>query len=76
MPEIMKKSLTTPRRPSGFNEYLPAEQIDLHIARGLDYYTGTVYETTLDDWQRWAACVREVATTIWQATTRQPTSPE
>lgn len=23
--------------------------IDLHIARGLDYYTGTVYETTLDD---------------------------
>ncbi|MEX0728858.1 MAG: histidine--tRNA ligase [Planctomycetaceae bacterium] len=30
---------------------LPAEriQIDLSIARGLDYYTGTVYETFLDD---------------------------
>lgn len=25
-------------------------QIDLRIARGLDYYTGTVYETTLDDY--------------------------
>jgi len=25
-------------------------QIDLHIARGLDYYTGTVYETKLDDY--------------------------
>lgn len=25
-------------------------KIDLKIARGLDYYTGTVYETTLDDY--------------------------
>lgn len=25
--------------------------IDLKIARGLDYYTGTVYETTLDDYK-------------------------
>ena len=25
-------------------------QIDLRIARGLDYYTGTVYETTLDEY--------------------------
>lgn len=25
--------------------------IDLKIARGLDYYTGTVYETTLDDYR-------------------------
>ena len=25
-------------------------RIDLKIARGLDYYTGTVYETTLDDY--------------------------
>lgn len=24
-------------------------KVDLHIARGLDYYTGTVYETTLND---------------------------
>lgn len=30
---------------------IPAERIrlDVSIARGLDYYTGTVYETTLDD---------------------------
>ncbi len=26
--------------------------IDLSIARGLDYYTGTVYETTLDDYPK------------------------
>ena len=26
--------------------------IDLKIARGLDYYTGTVYETTLDDYPK------------------------
>ncbi|MGB4762058.1 MAG: histidine--tRNA ligase [Candidatus Saccharimonas sp.] len=26
----MKKTLTTPRRPSGFNEYLPAEQIEFN----------------------------------------------
>lgn len=31
---------------------VPAErvQVDLSIARGLDYYTGTVYETKLDDY--------------------------
>lgn len=27
-------------------------RIDLMIARGLDYYTGTIYETTLDDYPR------------------------
>ena len=27
-------------------------RIDLTIARGLDYYTGTIYETTLDDYPR------------------------
>ena len=27
-------------------------RIDLTIARGLDYYTGTIYETTLDDYHR------------------------
>ena len=30
--------------------------IDLSIARGLDYYTGTVYETTLDDTPIGAIC--------------------
>ncbi|MGN1063480.1 MAG: histidine--tRNA ligase [Alphaproteobacteria bacterium] len=28
-------------------------QIDLKITRGLDYYTGTVYETTVDDYPSW-----------------------
>ena len=27
-------------------------KIDLSIARGLDYYTGTVYETVLDDYPK------------------------
>lgn len=35
----MKKTLTTPRRPSGFNEYLPAEQIEFN--RLLDIVRGT-----------------------------------
>ncbi len=34
-----KKTLTTPRRPSGFNEYLPAEQIEFN--RLLDIIRGT-----------------------------------
>ena len=36
---IMKKTLTTPRRPSGFNEYLPAQQIEFN--RLLDIVRGT-----------------------------------
>lgn len=28
-------------------------KIDLKITRGLDYYTGTVYETTVDDYPTW-----------------------
>ena len=35
----MKKTLTTPRRPSGFNEYLPSEQIEFN--RLLDIIRGT-----------------------------------
>jgi histidyl-tRNA synthetase len=31
-------------------------QIDPSIARGLDYYTGTVLETTLDDWKFGSIC--------------------
>ncbi len=30
-------------------------KIDLKITRGLDYYTGTVYETTIDDYPTWGA---------------------
>lgn len=29
--------------------------IDLKITRGLDYYTGTVYETFVDDYQSWGS---------------------
>jgi len=38
---------------SGMSKFkIPPEayKVDLTIARGLDYYTGTVYETTLDDY--------------------------
>jgi len=31
-------------------------RLDLAIARGLDYYTGTVYETFLDDWKGGSVC--------------------
>lgn len=30
-------------------------KIDLKITRGLDYYTGTVYETFLDDYRSWGS---------------------
>ncbi len=29
--------------------------VDLKITRGLDYYTGTVYETFIDDYQNWGS---------------------
>jgi histidyl-tRNA synthetase len=37
--------------------HLPAGAVlaDLHIARGLDYYTGTVYEGTLEGWENLGA---------------------
>ena len=31
-------------------------RLDLAIARGLDYYTGTIYETFLDDWKGGSVC--------------------
>ena len=33
-----------------FNVPEKSYKVDLKIARGLDYYTGTIYETTLDDY--------------------------
>jgi histidyl-tRNA synthetase len=37
-------------------EYAPGRVIaDLRIARGLDYYTGTVYETTLVGYESWGS---------------------
>ena len=32
-------------------------KIDLTIARGLDYYTGTVYETFLNDYRELRKCM-------------------
>ena len=32
-------------------------KVDLSIARGLDYYTGTVYETFLDDYRELRKCM-------------------
>lgn len=40
--------LTVKRHIAGFGVPETHFKIDLSIARGLDYYTGTVYETTLD----------------------------
>lgn len=36
---------------------VPADRlaIDLGLARGLDYYTGVVYETTIDGWERFGS---------------------
>jgi histidyl-tRNA synthetase len=36
---------------------VPAERlaVDLGLARGLDYYTGIVYETTVDGWERFGS---------------------
>jgi len=36
---------------------VPADRlaIDLGLARGLDYYTGVVYETTVDGWERFGS---------------------
>jgi histidyl-tRNA synthetase len=36
---------------------VPAERlaIDLGLARGLDYYTGIVYETTVDGWEKYGS---------------------
>lgn len=36
---------------------VPAERlrVDLGLARGLDYYTGTVYETTVDGWEKFGS---------------------
>lgn len=41
-----------------YNFGVPKEyiQVDLTIARGLDYYTGTVYETMLDDYNIGSIC--------------------
>ncbi len=40
--------------------------LDVAIARGLDYYTGTIYETLLGDLRKSVLCVQEDVTTIWR----------
>ena len=56
---------------------VPAENfaVDLTIARGLDYYTGTVYETTLLVTPRSAPSVPAAGTTIWRSITRTASFP-
>ena len=49
---------------------VPSEnfKVDLTIARGLDYYTGTVYETFLNQYRRSSeAFAQEEDMTIWQS---------
>lgn len=52
--ELFKLGLEEMEKVSEYIEYfgIPAKNhgIDLTIARGLDYYTGTIYETILDDY--------------------------
>ena len=46
--------------------YVPGRLIaDLKIARGLDYYTGTVYETELVGFESWGRFLPAAATTRW-----------
>ncbi len=44
-------------------------RIDLSIARGLDYYTGVVFETTLDELPSIGSVCSGGSTTIWRAFT-------
>ncbi len=46
---------------------------DLRIARGLDYYTGTVFETRMDGFERSGRSAPAAATTRWPATGGRPT---
>ena len=47
------KSVTESMKALGVSE--SNFEIDLKIARGLDYYTGTVYETILEDYPTWGS---------------------
>lgn len=48
---------------------VPADyfEIDLTIARGLDYYTGTVYETAMLDHPKSVRFVLAAVMTIWRS---------
>ena len=56
---------------------VPADNfaVDLTIARGLDYYTGTVYETTCWTTRRSAPSAPADGTTIWRSITPTASSP-
>ena len=56
---------------------VPAENfaVDLTIARGLDYYTGTVYETTMLDHPEIGSICSGGGMTTWRSTTRTGSSP-
>ena len=49
--------------------------VDLTIARGLDYYTGTVYETTMLDHRRSAPSVPAAVMITWRNITLINNSP-
>ena len=51
-------------------------EIDVSIARGLDYYTGTIYETFLVICPQLAASVRADVTTIWPSYLPNRNCPE
>ncbi len=48
-------------------------EADLAIARGLDYYTGTVFETRLDGYESLGSICSGAGTTRWPATVARPT---
>ena len=56
---------------------MPEERLrlDLSIARGLDYYTGTIYETFLLDMPEIGSVCSGGRTTTWPACTRSSSCP-
>ena len=56
------------------NKRMPGAVVaDLKIARGLDYYTGSVYESEIEGHETWGRSVRAVAMTPWRRTASAPT---
>jgi histidyl-tRNA synthetase len=47
---ITRENLATPTALETRNAFAQSFKIDLSVIRGLDYYTGTIYETTLDNY--------------------------
>lgn len=43
-----------------------AVMFDMGLARGLDYYTGVVMETTVNGWEKFGSISSGGGTTIWE----------